>query len=83
MAAERYHADLEMRTDRTFVCTDCRIRCWPVRRCPACGETRALLDLEREPEKIGRPPTGTRGRADVATATGLSGGVGLTVAAAG
>lgn len=71
-----------MRTDRTFACTDCRIRCWPVRRCPACGETRALVDLEQDAAKILAPPTGTVGRADLATATGLAGGAGLTVAAA-
>lgn len=72
-----------MRTDRTFVCTDCRIRCWPVRRCPACGETRALVDLERHPEKIVEPPTGTTGRADLAAGTGTAGVLGLVVAAAG
>ena len=71
-----------MRTDRTFACTDCRIRCWPVRRCPACGETRALVDLDQDAAKILRPPTGTVGRADLATATGLVGGAGLTIAAA-
>lgn len=50
-----------MRTDRTFVCTDCRVRCWPVRRCPACGETKALVDLEQEPERISTFPTGMPG----------------------
>lgn len=38
-----------MRTDRTFVCTGCRVRSWPVRRSPACGETRYLGDLEQAP----------------------------------
>lgn len=36
-----------MRTDSTFVCTNCRVRTWPVRRCPSCGETRYLGDLEQ------------------------------------
>ena len=46
-----------MRTDRTFVCTDCRVRCWPVRRCPACGDAEALVDLEASPELVSRDPT--------------------------
>jgi hypothetical protein len=68
-----------MRTDRTFVCTDCRVRTWPVRRCPACGETVALVDLEREPGRIDalpRPVDGS-GRETAAVTTGLLGGLGL------
>ncbi|UJR82836.1 hypothetical protein [Sandaracinus amylolyticus] len=45
-----------MRTDRTFVCTHCRVRSWPVRRCPACGETKSLVDLEEQPDAIARGP---------------------------
>lgn len=61
-----------MRTDRTFVCTDCRVRSWPVRRCPACGETNALVDLERSPDAIAKDPRRTSGRADAAaTVSGL------------
>lgn len=70
-----------MRTDRTFACTECRIRCWPVRRCPACGETRALVDLEREPLRIGERPRAGSARSDAAIVSGTLGGIGLTLAA--
>jgi hypothetical protein len=54
-----------VRTDRTYVCLDCRIRCWPVRACPGCGETRALFDLAKDPNPGARPTESRR-----ATATG-------------
>jgi hypothetical protein len=77
-----------MRTDRTYVCTDCRIRCWPVRRCPGCGETRALSDLAKVPDAIARsvepppPPAAPRDRS-ILVGLGVSttiGGVALGLA---
>ena len=44
------------RTDRSFVCLACRLRFWPVRRCPKCQETKWLVDLEVDPGAAARPP---------------------------
>ena len=65
-----------MRTDRTYVCTDCRLRLWPVARCPGCQRDDALADLEKEPAAIER-----HARADEAsTMPWLAvGGVGASV----
>ncbi|AKF04558.1 hypothetical protein [Sandaracinus amylolyticus] len=67
-----------MRTDRTFVCTHCRVRSWPVRRCPACGETTSLVDLEQHPDAIARGPrVPTSEPPSGAALTTMLGGAGL------
>jgi len=44
------------RTDRTWICIDCRLRIWPVVRCPECRRRGPLRDLARDPGAIELAP---------------------------
>jgi hypothetical protein len=69
------------RTDRSFVCLACRHRFWPARRCPACQETKWLVDLEVDPQGVSRAPTPTRAASQALGGIGVLGLLGAGGAA--